>query len=476
MKRRVLGVLSVLVLVLVLLVSTLLLSSTARELTNELQLSRVSSLNRIAQVAYDAETSGDTAVLQRDMDTYSELYGEGLVVQMQDTTLTSGGLDPGQADVRSALEQASLNLSDTELDVLMPFGSGTEVISRSFGSPSQVLGEVVLQVNLDAAREKLRHQWLITGAATAVLATLLLMGAGRFTDWVLRPVRRLNSAARELQGTGRVPRLDEAGPPELRELSRSFTDMATSLSELIDSQRQLIADTSHHLRNPVGALRLRLDLLLSELQEERAKEAGAGVLAELDRVEEILESVLRLAVSEHRLIEGAALTTTGPSAMSSTAVNPFILLQEEVDRAQPAALEAGVSITLVSPQKPELEILCNRIELAQMVGELLHNALKYAPGAPIVASVHQEGRFTFITIADTGPGLDPKQLDEVTTRFWRSPEHSGIRGTGMGMTIVNNLATANNGRLVLQPNVPNGLCAQIGFETLRADPGQEYTP
>ncbi|MET0979469.1 MAG: sensor histidine kinase, partial [Paeniglutamicibacter terrestris] len=113
MKLRVLGVLSVLVVALVLLVSNVILSSAGSELTAQLQISRVASLNRIAQLAYDAASEGETAVLKRDMDTYSGLYGEALVVRMQTQTLVSGSVDPQRADIRDALARASLNLSDT---------------------------------------------------------------------------------------------------------------------------------------------------------------------------------------------------------------------------------------------------------------------------------------------------------------------------------------------------------------------------
>ncbi|RAX47402.1 sensor histidine kinase [Arthrobacter sp. AQ5-05] len=474
MKLRVLGVLSVLALLLVLIVSNVILSSAGRELTSALQINRAASLNRIAQVAFDAATDSDTTVLQRDMDTYSGLYDEGLVVRLQSGTLVSGGLDPERPDVRDALARASLNLSDTALDPVTPLGSGTEVISRSFGSASQVLGEAVMEVNLDAARAKLRTRWLATGVAAIALATLLLLLAGRVTGWVLRPVQRLGAAVRELKDTGRTSRLPEAGPPELRELSRSFTAMAATLGEVIESQRQLIADTSHHLRNPVGALRLRVDLLLLKLKNKDEREAGAGVLAELERVEEILDSVLRLAVAEHRVIEDSAGTAPGElEALVPSGVNALVVLAEEVDRARPAASKAGNTITLAPEQDPGIEIDCNRIELAQMLGELLNNAIKYAPGAEITAEVLQVGSRIIVEIADNGPGLAPAQLAAATTRFWRAPEHASIRGTGMGMTIVDKLATANGGHLVLGSNKPHGLRARIVFDAVLPGQGQQ---
>lgn len=466
MKLRVLGVLSVLVVALVLLISNVILSSAGRELTAQLQISRVASLNRIAQLAYDAASEGETAVLKRDMDTYSGLYGEALVVRMQTQTLVSGSVDPQRADIRDALARASLNLSDTTLRPLTPFGTETQVISRSFGSASQVLGAVVMDVNVDAAREKLRLRWLSTGAAATMLAIVLLLAAGRVTGWVLRPVQRLGMAVRELKETGRSSKVPEAGPPELRELSRSFTEMATTLGELIDSQRQLIADTSHHLRNPIGALRLRVDLLQLELKDAKARAAGDGVLAELERVEEILDSVLKLAVAEHRALEDSLGTKNVEGAATlDTHVDPAVVLGEEVERAQPAGIAAGCILRLDTPEDRGLELKCNRIELAQMIGELLNNAIKYAPGAAITATLRITAGNTIIEITDAGPGLSTAQLANATTRFWRAEQHASLRGTGMGMTIVEKLATANGARLNLSANQPHGLRASLTFDT-----------
>lgn len=477
MKARVLGVLSVLSLFLVLVISNVILSSSSRELTQQLQINRVASLNRIALVAYDAAVDGDSTVLQREMDTYSGLYGEGILVRLQRETLRSGALSENRPEVAEALARASLNLSDTTLAPVTPFGSDTEVVSRSIGSANQVLGEVVLEVNLDLARQKLLHRWLFVGLAAAAFAALLLLGAARVTGWVLRPVHRLNEAVTELKDTGRTSRLPEDGPPELRELSRSFTSMADAVSESIESQRQLIADASHQLRNPVGALRLRIDLLLLELDRERELEAGAGVLAELERVEEILDGVLRLAVAEHRAFEGSTREALrSPSGSAVPPVNPFSVLQEEMDRAQPAAQRAGSAIALATAEDPGLEIACNPTELAQMIGELLTNAIKYSAGAAITAAVHAEEGLAVVEIADDGPGLSGDQLASATTRFWRAPGHLGIRGSGMGMTIVEKLAEANGGRLVLGERLPHGLSARLEFNRTGILPGSGTKP
>ncbi len=124
MKLRVLGILSVLSVLIVVFASTAILSSASRELTQELQINRAAALNRFAQVAFDAATDADPAQLQAEIDRYSELYGEGVLIRLQQGTLRSGGLSEDRPDVREAISRANLNLSDTTLAPLQPFGTG----------------------------------------------------------------------------------------------------------------------------------------------------------------------------------------------------------------------------------------------------------------------------------------------------------------------------------------------------------------
>ena len=193
--------------------------------------------------------------------------------------------------MQDAVSRAGLNLNDTVLPPLRPFGTGPDVIARSFGTSSQVLGEAVLEVKLDAARQKLRERWLLVGLAAAALARCCCWARPRVTRWVLRPVLRLNSAVASWgQRDGRpASRGRSAGTEGAEPLLQR---MAHTVSESLESQRQLIADTSHELRNPVGALRLRIDLLRLELQTERQRKAADGVAGEMERVEEILDGVL----------------------------------------------------------------------------------------------------------------------------------------------------------------------------------------
>ncbi|WP_138416547.1 sensor histidine kinase [Sinomonas gamaensis] len=464
MRLRVLGILSLFSILVVAAVSASILASVSRELTQELQINRVATLNRFAQVADDATSSGDSNQLQREMARYSELYGEGIVVRTPQTTLSSGGVSADQREVRDALARARLNLNDTTLEPLQPFGPRSEVIARSFGTANQVLGAAALDVDLGAAQQKLRERWLQVLLGAFAVWALLLVGAERVTAWVLRPVHRLTAAVVDFEETGRAARLREEGPPELQRLSSAFSTMAEHIGASMQAQRQLIADASHQLRNPIGALRLRADLLALELETSAQRAAAAGVTSELEHVEEILDGLLRLAAAEHRVQEGKAPGRAGPDFdEGARPLDPWTVLQEAVERAEPAAFRAGARLVLADPPEPPVRISCNSMDLSDIIRELLENAIKYASGANIRVSVSEREGTVTLEVADDGPGLSADELAASTTRFWRSPQHRDTRGTGLGLTIVERLADANGGHLVLTLAEPHGLVAKVEF-------------
>jgi len=112
---------------------------------------------------------------------------------------------------------------------------------------------------------------------------------------------------------------------------------------------------------------------------------------------------------------------------------------------------------------PPAEVACHPAELGQMVGELLANAIKYAPGATVTAAVRRHQDRVLVEISDDGPGLSEQERTNAATRFWRAPRHAPVPGTGLGMTIVGELAAANGGRLVLAAAAPHGLSARLEF-------------
>ncbi|WP_404291308.1 ATP-binding protein [Glutamicibacter arilaitensis] len=457
MRWRVIAILGSLLALLVVIVSAVLMQNASVDATQELRLSREASLNRFIQLGAQAEADAEHSKVQLEMDTYSELYDEGLLLRLGTVTLTSGQLDPTAPKVVRALENTELNLAHTDIPTINPFAADHALIARPFGNSTQVLGSALMEVNLDTSRQLVLQRWAMVVLLSLASGAALLLLADRVTAWVLKPIHRLNEATKELAKTKTSAPLEAAGPPELRELAHSFSKMSDVMTASLAAQRELIAETSHQLRNPVAALRLRVDLLKLRLGSEANPQAVQAVEKELRRVESLLDAVLRLASADHRLSEQAAGSTLAARAADADAVRVRELLIEEIERQSMAARQSGTELLLDAGNNADVLIACNEFELQQMLAELYENCLKYAAGSPIETTLRAAPDLVEITIRDHGPGLGEAQLAQVTERFWRADPNGTTPGTGLGMAIVERLARANGGELRVAAAAGGGL-------------------
>lgn len=471
MRIRVLGILGLLLCLIVVILSAVLLQSVSRDATSEVQLNRLAALNRFVQLAAHAEGQSDLDMLQLEIDSYTELYGEGLLISLGQQQLVSGSIDPQDPAVAETVRNAGLNLERIEIPQLNAFSTEPALISRPFGNSAQVLGSVTMQVNLEAARDQ-----VISSATGVLLVTLgfgaaLLLIADRLTAWVLRPVHRLDDAVNDLAKTQQPVALEEQGPPELRALSRSLGAMAQAMAGSLEQQRELIAETSHQLRNPVAALRLRVDLLKLRLGEA-GPQAVQAVEKELERVEILLDGVLRLASAEHRLAEQHAGDQLAPAVPRSQRIHAARMLAEELERHTEAAQRVGTKLELdaATPQAQQAVVACNGFDLQQMLAELVENALKYAPGTRLLLRVLAAADTVDIQVIDHGSGMSAAELQQAGQRFWRAEHVRSGPGTGLGIAIVDRLARANAGELLLACPAGAGLQATLRLPRAEQEP------
>jgi signal transduction histidine kinase len=220
------------------------------------------------------------------------------------------------------------------------------------------------------------------------------------------------------------------------------------VTDALAQQRQLVADTSHQMRNPLTALRLRVDALHPYLPPA-AERPYAGAVTELDRIEGLLDDLLTLASAEHRAGE---LAVNGDEDVCCDA--------SEVAGAQvalwgPVGVRAGV--TIVHTGGPGV-VRATAAEVAQLLDVLLENAVKYAGEGAHVEVTTGDG---LLVVADDGPGLSPAQLGRAQQRFWRASQHRRLPGTGLGLAISERLVAGRGGRISLVSAEPHGLVVRV---------------
>lgn len=429
-----------------------LLTVTATERTQQLLLARTADLDRFAALADQAVAAGDPSTLLAEVTRYTELYGEGIVVVSARRTpvAETGGLTAADPAVATLIDAALRNQPSQPGATVRPWSGAPVLLARPAGTGTKVSGAVVLRASVVAAADDVRRSWftVLAGAALVTLAGAgLALGASR---WVLGPLRRLDRAVGDLTAGLRPVHADLSGPPELRQLTAGFNGMSDAVTAALGQQRRLVADTSHQMRNPMTALRLRVDALEASLPAS-ASRTYAGAVGELDRLEALLDDLLTLATAEHRAGE---LALSGDSASCDAAA----VAEAQVHLWQPAAERAGVALCFTGGPA---RAAATETELAQVLDVLLDNALKYAPGTPVSVSCRAEDRWVVVSVRDCGPGLTPGELTRAQSRFWRAERHRALPGTGLGLAIAERLTAGRGGRIELRAAEPHGLVVGV---------------
>lgn len=247
----------------------------------------------------------------------------------------------------------------------------------------------------------------------------------------LRPVRRLTEKAEEIARTEELDTIPIEGDDEIARLSGAFNQMLLSLAASRDRQRRLVADAGHELRTPLTSLRTNLDLLAQADQSGMVLPEGAR--------EELLEDV-RGQVEELTTLVGDLVELARDEPMAQ--VIESVELAEVLDAALTRVRRrAGVGIAIEVLSDPWTTI-GDPSAIERAYTNVLDNAVKWSPSA---GTVHVTLLRGVLTVDDEGPGIAEKDLPRVFERFWRSEESRAMPGSGLGLSIVAQVAARHSG-------------------------------
>lgn len=295
----------------------------------------------------------------------------------------------------------------------------------------------------DRVDDRVRSLFVVAVTTVLMAAAVALVVSGTVT----RPLRSLRLATERFAGGDLATRASTTdGPREIRDLAAAFNRMSERTQRLVDGQRSFAGDASHQLRTPLTALRLWLeqanDLLDSEPEGARQRLDAAS--AETERLQHVIDGLLALARADG----------DGPTAP----VDVGSVVHDRAAMWKPLAEEGGVRISVDAPSC-EAHAVVGGVE--QIVDNLVDNALAVAPaGSAVEVTARRGDRVVELTVADRGPGMTPEQIARSFDRFWRAAdaEHPG---TGLGLAVVQHLASASGGEVSLARRESGGLVATV---------------
>ncbi len=276
------------------------------------------------------------------------------------------------------------------------------------------------------------------GLLTLLIGFLL---AQRF----INPLADVIAAAQAVAGGNLSTRVPVRGPGDLRALSDSFNHMADALERNDCERRAMLTDVAHELRTPLTVMRGKLEGIVDGVYP--ADEAHiAPVLEETYTLERLVEDLRTLTLAEARQLH-FDLRPVDLGKLAEHAVNLF----------DAEAQEKRIVLTVdVEPNLPPVSADSQRV--GQVIGNLLSNALRYAPeNGKVEIAVQRSAEGVELSVSDNGSGVPEADLPRLFDRFWRG-EKSRTRlegGAGLGLAIAKQLVEAQEGTMAAS-NRPGG--------------------
>jgi two-component system, OmpR family, sensor kinase len=269
--------------------------------------------------------------------------------------------------------------------------------------------------------------------------------------WLIRrsvqPLTDLADASRHILDTGQLPEQLPAfsGSSEIEVLVETLNTLLHRVADVLATQKRLLADTSHELRNPLTVIGTDLDLLGQRLDDETRTEVAQEALGEVKRLSRLVEDLLLLSWAE---------------AKPSLQLEPIrldSLCQAGLNRVRTLAgdrrLNSIVEETWASGDPDRIQ---------QILRNLLENAIRATQANGCInvwVGPHQtDPSLVQITVQDDGIGISAENQQHIFERFFRVDESRGTTrgGTGLGLALAKALSTAMSGDLKVQSAVGKG--------------------
>jgi signal transduction histidine kinase len=298
------------------------------------------------------------------------------------------------------------------------------------------------------------HQVLIPAAIALTFMAVVSVALGWVVAGrVLRPLRIMTAAARQMSDRNLHERLAIAGPDdEIKDLGDTIDGLLARLEGAFNAQRRFAANASHELRTPLALTRAMLQVALADpaLTLDSLRSTCEDVMDTGREQEQLLEALLTLARSQGGLDHSSRVDL---GAITADVLRSF----QDSAAAREVSVDGEVSPAAVSGDARLLE---------RTVSNLVENALRYnIQGGRVTVRTGTAAGRTTLAVTNSGPQVPADQIARLLQPFQRlDAERVGQHdGLGLGLSIVAAIASAHDASLTAQPGPAGGLAIQISF-------------
>ncbi len=284
---------------------------------------------------------------------------------------------------------------------------------------------------------------------TAIPLTLLFSGGGGvfLAKRAFKPVERITDIAREIGESDLTRRIDIKTNDELGKLASALNQMIERLEKAFARQNQFTGDASHELRTPLAVIQAESTLSLQKERSPEVYQKSIGIIAqEAGNMSAIINQMLTLARADsgkaHLKFEEIALS----EFIREICYDVEILCREK-------------QLDLKTDLSENVSVNADKRSLIRLMYNLIGNAVRYTPeGGTISINVQRHGSEAVISVRDTGIGIPPDAISHIFERFYRvdKARSRSEGGSGLGLSICENIAEAHKGRIEVESLVGKG--------------------
>jgi len=270
-------------------------------------------------------------------------------------------------------------------------------------------------------------------------SVLLVVIAGYFfSKSLLKPIKKIADEVNEISAQNLTRRIKpDTGNDEWTYLTDTLNELLNRMQESFQIQSRFISNASHELFNPLSAIS-------SQLEVSMQRERQAGEYKEV--IQSVYQDVLHLNQLIQTLLEFAkASGTAGGLEINLIRIDEILLkLKSEIFR-----LGKDYTVVLEFEELPEDEtdllILGNEKLLFTAINNIVINACKYSDDKKAIVRLHVKAKEIFITVIDTGKGIDINELENIFQPFYRTDDTKAMLGFGLGLALANRIIKLHKG-------------------------------
>jgi len=313
------------------------------------------------------------------------------------------------------------------------------------GTPRATLVLGLSMSRFDADMAQVRRAFLL---AMPVALLLIAVGGWLISQRALDPVKALTRAAEGITAKGLDQRIEtEHDALEFARLTTVFNEMLDRLEKSFNQAVRFSADAAHELKTPLTVLQAHLERAIQEAEPDSEQQrACSQMLAEVQRLKAIIRKLLLLSRAD-----------SGQLKLNRQPLN----LTEALEAACEDVEVLAPDLVIEKKLTPDVWVKADGDLIRQVVQNLTQNAVKYNwTGGTVKLWLKEKQGAVKFTVANTGPGIRPKDRDKIFDRFFRGDKSRSRRvdGVGLGLSLSREIVRAHRGDIQLE-DTPDGLTA-----------------